>query len=147
MNYTNKEYSDLSSEKTPKSPIVKDVCLAFLVGGLICTIGQFITNYYKGMGMDKIDAGAATSITLILIAAILTGLKLYEKIAKFAGAGTIVPITGFSNAITAPSMEFKSEGMVLGQAAKMFVIAGPVLVYGIGASIIYGLILFAFKLV
>ncbi len=141
MNYTQQEYLDYLNKKSPNSTIVKDTALAFIVGGLICTAGQALYNIYsKGAGLDEENARTAVSITLIFISMVLTGLNLYNKIAKFAGAGTLVPITGFANAIVSPAMEFKKEGFVLGLAAKMFVIAGPVLVYGITASAIVGLV-------
>jgi stage V sporulation protein AC len=119
---------------------------AFVIGGVICTIGQAILNLYKYFGLDQIDASGSVSVTLIFVGALLTGLKIYDNIAKRAGAGSLVPITGFANSIVAPALEFKSEGFILGMSAKMFVIAGPVLVFGISASIIYGLILWIFKL-
>lgn len=141
MKITENEYLKLSNEKTPNSPLLKNVIFAFLVGGFICTLGQLILEIYLNYGLSRENSAAATSVTLIFIGALLTGLRLYDKIAKFAGAGTIVPITGFSNAITSAALEFKSEGLILGLAPKMFIIAGPVLVYGISASIIYGIIL------
>ena len=137
---TDKEYGKLVSQISPKSPTGKDCLSAFAVGGIICTIGQFFINYYTKLGLDKDAAGTAASMTLVIISAILTGLSLYDNIAKFAGAGTLVPITGFANAIAAPAVEFKTEGFVLGVGAKMFTIAGPVIVYGLGASVLYGLI-------
>ncbi len=141
MKYTNKEYSDYLNKKSPDSPILKDVTLAFLVGGAICTIGQVFAELYKNLlGLDKEAVKTAVPITMIFLGALFTGLNLYNKLAKHAGAGTIVPITGFANAIVSPAMEFKREGWVLGVAAKMFVIAGPVLVYGISSSIIFGLL-------
>lgn len=146
MKMTPGEYDKLLKQKSPNSPMGKDIFFATLVGGIICMIGQFILNFYKSFGLADKDAAAATSISLIFIGALLTGLKLYDKIAKFAGAGTIVPITGFSNAIVSPALEFKSEGFVLGMAAKMFTIAGPVLVFGIAASVLYGLVLVLFGL-
>jgi stage V sporulation protein AC len=118
----------------------KDCLGAFLVGGIICVIGQFFINYYTRLGLDKTDASTAASMSLVVISAILTGLSLYDNIAKFAGAGTLVPITGFANAIAAPAVEFKTEGFILGVGAKMFTIAGPVIVYGVGASVVYGFI-------
>ena len=118
----------------------KDCLGAFLVGGIICTIGQFFINYYTGIGLDKEAAGTAASMSLVVMSAILTGLSLYDNIAKIAGAGTLVPITGFANAISAPAVEFKTEGFILGVGAKMFTIAGPVIVYGLFASVVYGLI-------
>jgi len=140
---TEKEYDSLVSSMVPKSPIVKDCIKAFLIGGLICTIGQLFMNIYLGLGMNETNAGTATSITLVALSALLTGLSLYDDIAKHAGAGTLVPITGFANAVAAPAVEFKTEGMILGTAAKMFTIAGPVIVYGVSASVVYGLIYWA----
>lgn len=137
---TEKEYGKLVEEISPKSPIGKDCLGAFAVGGSICTIGQFFINYYTKLGLDKDTAGTAASMTLVVISAILTGLSLYDNIAKFAGAGTLVPITGFANSIAAPAVEFKTEGFILGVGAKMFTIAGPVIVYGLSASVVYGFI-------
>ena len=137
---TEKEYGKLVGDLSPKSPIYKDCALAFLVGGLICALGQLIQNGYAALGLDKTDAGTATSMTLVALSALFTGLSLYDDLAKFAGAGTLVPITGFANAIAAPAVEFKTEGFVLGVGAKMFTIAGPVIVYGVSASVVYGLI-------
>ena len=137
---TEKEYSELVKEMMPRSPVGKDCFHAFWIGGLICVIGQFFTNRYAAMGMDKDMAGTAGSMTLVALSALLTGLSLYDNIAKHAGAGTLVPITGFANAIAAPAVEFKTEGMILGTAAKMFTIAGPVIVYGVSASVVYGVI-------
>ena len=137
---TEKEYGKLISNMAPKSPIVKDCFNAFWIGGLICTIGQLIMNGYAALGLDKTDAGTATSMSLVFLSALLTGLSLYDNIAKHAGAGTLVPITGFANAIAAPAVEFKTEGFVLGVGAKIFQIAGPVIVYGVSASVVYGLI-------
>ncbi|MDD4510111.1 MAG: stage V sporulation protein AC, partial [Oscillospiraceae bacterium] len=130
--------------KAKKSPIVKNVCWAFLVGGLICVLGQGLLNLYVLWGMDKTGAATLVSITLIFLSALFTGLDLYDKLAKHAGAGTLVPITGFANAIVSPALEFQSEGFVLGMSAKLFTIAGPVLVFGITASVIYGIILAIF---
>ena len=124
----------------PKSPIVKDCFNAFWIGGLICAIGQLILNGYTALGLDETNAGTATSMTLVALSALLTGFSLYDNIAKHAGAGTLVPITGFANAIAAPAVEFKTEGFILGVGAKMFTIAGPVIVYGVSASVVYGLI-------
>ena len=137
---TEKEYGKLVEEISPKSPMGKDCLGAFVVGGIICAIGQFFINYYTKLGLDKDAAGMAASMTLVVISAILTGLSLYDNIAKFAGAGTLVPITGFANSIAAPAVEFKTEGFILGVGAKMFTIAGPVIVYGVSASVIYGFI-------
>lgn len=137
---TEREYGKLVKEMSPKSPMWKDCLLAFLVGGLICTIGQLIMNGYAAAGLDKTDAGTAMSMTLVALSALLTGLSLYDNIAKHAGAGTLVPITGFANSVAAPAVEFKTEGFILGVGAKMFTIAGPVIVYGVSASVVYGLI-------
>ena len=137
---TEKEYQKLAEELAPKSPMGKDCLGAFLVGGIICAIGQFFINYYTKLGLDKTDASTAASMSLVVISAVLTGLSLYDNIAKFAGAGTLVPITGFANAIAAPAVEFKTEGFILGVGAKMFTIAGPVIVYGVSASVVYGFI-------
>lgn len=137
---TDKEYEKLVEEISPKSPVGKDCLIAFIVGGIICTIGQFFTNYYTKLGLDKTEAGTAASMTLVVISAILTGLSLYDNIAKYAGAGTLVPITGFANSIAAPAVEFKTEGFILGVGAKMFTIAGPVIVYGLSASVVYGFV-------
>ena len=137
---TQKEYGKLVKDISPVSPIKKDCFFAFLVGGLICTIGQLFINGYTALGLEKQDAGTAASMSLVALSALLTGLSLYDDIAKHAGAGTLVPITGFANAIAAPAVEFKTEGFILGTAAKMFTIAGPVIVYGVSASVVYGLI-------
>lgn len=140
MQLSDKEYSALADRLAPKSPILKDCLNAFWIGGLICTLGQFLTNGYLALGMEKTDAQTLTSVTLVFLAALLTGLSVYDGIAKHAGAGTLVPITGFANSIAAPAIEFKTEGFVTGLAVKMFTIAGPVLVYGISASVLYGVI-------
>ena len=137
---TEKEYGKLVGDLSPKSPIYKDCALAFLVGGLICTLGQVFLNLYTAMGLSKTDAATAECMTLVALSALFTGLSLYDNLAKHAGAGTLVPITGFANAVAAPAVEFKTEGFILGVGAKMFTIAGPVIVYGISASIVYGLI-------
>lgn len=137
---TEKEYEKLVGELAPKSPMWKDCLFAFVVGGGICALGQLFMNWYKDLGLDKTDAGTLTSMTLVALSALFTGLSLYDNLAKYAGAGTLVPITGFANAIAAPAVEFKTEGMVLGVGAKIFQIAGPVIVYGVSASVVYGLI-------
>ena len=137
---TEKEYARLVKEMSPKSPIWRDCLNAFWIGGLICTLGQLIMNGYMAWGIDKEAAGTAMSMTLVALSALLTGLSLYDDIAKHAGAGTLVPITGFANAVAAPALEFKTEGFILGVGAKMFTIAGPVIVYGVSASVVYGLI-------
>ena len=137
---TEREYQKLVDSMAPRSPMWKDCLNTFWIGGLICAIGQFLLNGYTRLGLDETNAGAATSMTLVALSALLTGLSLYDNIAKYAGAGTLVPITGFANAIAAPAVEFKTEGFVLGVGAKMFTIAGPVIVYGVSASVVYGLI-------
>ena len=137
---TDKQYDALVKQMSPKSPLGKDCLNAFWVGGLICVLGQFFINIYSAWGLGKEDAGTAASMTLVVLSALLTGLSLYDNIAKHAGAGTLVPITGFANSITAPAVEFKTEGFILGVGAKMFTIAGPVIVYGVSASVVYGLI-------
>ena len=137
---TEKEYAELVKDMMPRSPIGKDCFNAFWIGGLICVIGQFLMNRYSDLGLEQDMAGTASSMTLVALSALLTGLSLYDNIAKHAGAGTLVPITGFANAIAAPAVEFRTEGMILGTAAKMFTIAGPVIVYGVSASVVYGFI-------
>ena len=137
---TEKEYAKLVKELSPPSPMGKDCFNAFWIGGLICAIGQLFINLYTSLGLEKTDAGTAASMTLVFLSALLTGLSLYDNIAKFGGAGTLVPITGFANAIAAPAVEFKTEGFILGVGAKMFTIAGPVIVYGVSASVVYGFI-------
>lgn len=146
MQMSKRQYDQYVKQLSPKSPILRDVCLAFLVGGLICTLGQLIQNGYGKLGLDKDMSGTATSITMIFLGALLTGLSLFDDIAKFAGAGTLVPITGFANSIVAPAMEFKSEGYILGMSGKMFTIAGPVLVFGISASVFLGVIYYVISL-
>lgn len=135
-----KQYARLVKEKSPKSPLLKDCLCAFVAGGLICTLGQFLQSRYSAMGLDRQDAAAWVSITLVGLSALLTGLSVYDDIAKYAGAGTLVPITGFSNAVAASAVEFQTEGFILGVGAKMFTIAGPVIVYGLSASVVYGVI-------
>lgn len=144
MKLNKTEYQTLLGQKSPKSPLGRDMLFAGVIGGLICVVGEAVSTFWKGRGLDTEGSAAATAITMVFLGALLTGLHLYDKLAKHAGAGTIVPITGFANAIVAPAMEFKSEGLILGMAAKLFTIAGPVLVYGISASVIYGLILYVF---
>ncbi|WDV47505.1 stage V sporulation protein AC [Clostridiaceae bacterium M8S5] len=136
------DYNKYANDKAPKTNYIKNCIWAFLVGGAICTIGQIIMNYLLKTGLSKQDASTSVSIILIFIGALLTGLGVYDKIGKRAGAGSIVPITGFANSIVSPAMEFKREGYIFGVCAKMFVIAGPVLVYGFGSSVVAGLIYF-----
>ena len=137
---TEREYGKLVQEMSPNSPKWKDCLNAFWIGGLICTVGQVFVNWYQKLGLDKTDASTAASMSLVVISAVLTGLSLYDNIAKHAGAGTLVPITGFANSIAAPAVEFKTEGFILGVGAKMFTIAGPVIVYGVSASVVYGFV-------
>ncbi len=140
------QYSEMVKTASPNSPVWKDCLLAFLFGGFICTIGQVLCELYQSMGMELKDARAFVSISLILLSAVLTALGLYDDIAKHAGAGTLVPITGFANSMVSPAMEFKSEGFITGLGAKMFVVAGPVMVFGITASVVFGFIAFFFHL-
>ena len=144
MDMTPQEYQEYVKRLAPKSPTFKDTAFAFFIGGAICALGQLIQNGFLSLGLAKADAGTATSICLIFLSALLTGLNLYNSIARFAGAGTLVPITGFANSIVAPALEFKREGLIPGTCAKMFTIAGPVIVYGTGASVVYGLLLCLF---
>lgn len=144
---TDKQYDALVREMSPRSPIWKDCLNAFWIGGLICTLGQVFINWYTSLGMEKQDASTAGSMTLVTLSALLTGLSLYDDIAKHAGAGTLVPITGFANSISAPAVEFRTEGMVLGVGAKMFTIAGPVIVYGVSASVVYGLLYWLWSMI
>ena len=141
MDMTPKEYQAYVKEKAPSSPIVRDCLRAFLVGGLICALGQAIQNGWAALGLSRQDAGTATSCSLVALSSLLTGLNLYNKLARFGGAGTLVPITGFSNAVTSPALDFKSEGFVTGMAAKMFTVAGPVITFGTLASVVYGIVL------
>lgn len=143
---TEKQYDALVKEMSPPSPLGKDCLLAFLVGGAICCLGQVFLNWYGSLGLDKDMAGTAASMSLVALSALFTGLSLYDDLAKHAGAGTLVPITGFANSIAAPAVEFKTEGFVLGVGAKMFTIAGPVLVYGTAASVVYGFIYWLWKI-
>jgi len=138
---TNQQYDHYIRGMAPKSPMGKDVFFAFLIGGAICALAQLIQTGWGALGMDRDQAGAATSVSMIFLGALLTGLSVFDDIAKVAGAGTLVPITGFANSIVAPAMEFRAEGFVTGMAAKMFTVAGPVLVFGVSASVLYGLIL------
>ena len=141
MDMTPQEYSAYLKRIAPPSPIVKDTSLAFLTGGAICALGQLIQNGFLALGLEKSDAGTAVSITLIFLSALLTGLNRYNSIARFAGAGTLVPITGFANSVVSPAIDCKSEGFITGMAAKMFVVAGPVIVFGTLASVVYGVVL------
>ena len=142
MEMSPQEYQQYVKQKAKKSPMGKDTALAFVVGGAICVVGQLIQNGWAAAGLAEKQAGTATSCTLVFLSALLTGLNLYNKLARFGGAGTLVPITGFANSMVSAAMEFKTEGYILGLGAKMFSIAGPVIVYGISASVIYGILLF-----
>ena len=142
---TKQTYQDYVDKKSPNSPIFKNCFNAFWVGGLICSIGQIIMNICKYRGLSQETSGTIVSIILIAISAFLTGLNIFNKIGKFAGAGSLVPITGFANSIVSPAMEYKSEGYIMGVGGKMFTVAGPVLVFGISASIIVGLVFLIFN--
>ena len=146
MDMTPKEYQDYVAKKQKKSPIVKDTVLAFLIGGAICVLGQGIQELWTAAGLDRESAGTATSVSLVFLSILLTGLNLYNKIGRFGGAGTLVPITGFANAVASPAIDFKAEGIVTGMAAKMFVVSGPVIVFGTVASVVYGVLLFLWNL-
>ena len=135
------EYNEYVSQHMPRSRVGRNMLRAFVTGGLICTLGQVLNGLYLRAGLDEETAGTAVSVTLILLGALLTALGVYDKIAKFGGAGTLVPITGFANAVVAPALEYKTEGKITGTAAKMFVISGPVIVYGVAAGAVYGLVL------
>ena len=137
---TKQEYSDYVDKKSPNSPILKNCFNAFWVGGLICSIGQIIMNFCMYKGLDQTSSSTVVSIILIGVAALLTGLNIFNKIGKFAGAGSLVPITGFANSIVSPAIEYKSEGYVMGVGGKMFTVAGPVLVFGICSSVLIGII-------
>lgn len=140
MKFNRTEYQHMLQKESPNSPLGRDILLAGVIGGLICVIGEAVSTFYKGRGLDTTSAASATAITMVFLGALLTGLHLYDKLAKYAGAGTIVPITGFANAIVSPAMEFKSENWLNGVGVKMFTIAGPVIVYGVSTSVIYGII-------
>lgn len=143
MKMTNQEYGQLVNSLAKPSPMAKDLTFAFLVGGGICALGQLIQAGGQALGLEQEEAGSAATMTLIFLSALFTALDLYKGLAKYAGAGTLVPVTGFANSVVAPAIEFKSEGIVAsgGMASKMFTIAGPVLVFGVGASVLYGLVL------
>ena len=147
MNMSPEEYRAYAERHAPRSPVKKNLFNAFWIGGVICCVGQFFLDLYSAAGLDAQAAGTAGSITMVFLGAALTGLGVYDEIARAAGAGTLVPITGFANAVAAPALEFKTEGLVTGTAAKMFVIAGPVIVYGVSASVVYGLVLWLLGLV
>lgn len=146
LKVTKKEYQKMAQKTSPPTRWGRNMLMAFLFGGAICTLGQIFFGLYHSWGFDKADSGTLVSVTLIGLSALLTALRVYDDLAKHGGAGTLVPITGFANSIVSPAMEFKSEGYVIGIGGKMFVIAGPVLVYGTAASILYGLVLWLFQL-
>lgn len=139
---TPKEYDALVRQLSPRSPIYKDTALAFAVGGGICTLGQLIERLWEQLGLTAQEAGTATAVTLVFLSVVLTSLGLYHRLARYAGAGTLVPITGFANAVASPAIDFRAEGLVTGTAVKMFTVAGPVIVYGTAASVVYGLALY-----
>lgn len=147
MNMTNDEYRDVADSRQPRSRCAANCLKAFFVGGLICCFGQAAISAFTAAGLDESAAGSAASALLVFAGALLTGLGVYDKLAKFAGAGTLVPITGFANSMAAPAIEFKTEGFITGTAAKMFIISGPVIVYGMSASVIYGVICWIIKIV
>ena len=138
---TPKEYDALVRQLSPKSPIWKDTLMAFLVGGGICVLGQLILNGWGELGLAKDDAATATSVTLVFLSVLATALGLYHRLARYAGAGTLVPITGFANAVASPAIDFRAEGLITGTAVRMFTVAGPVIVFGTAASAVYGLVL------
>ena len=141
MDMSNAEYLQYVEKRARKSPLGKDCALAFVIGGGICVLGQLIWKGWLAAGLTEQDAGTAVSCTLVFLSALLTGLGLYHKLARYGGAGTLVPITGFANAVVAPAMDFRSEGLITGMAARMFQVAGPVLVFGTLAGVVYGLVL------
>ena len=141
MRMTPQEYQEYVKRKAPKSPVWRDAALAFVVGGAICVLGQLLQSGYLRLGLGKADAGTAASVTLVGLSALTTGLGVYQRLARFAGAGTLVPITGFANAVAAPALDFRTEGLITGTAVKMFTVAGPVIVFGTAASALYGLVL------
>ena len=145
MDMTPREYQQYVQRKMKKSPLGKDVCLAFLVGGAICALGQAVLDGWMSLGLPKEDAGTATSCSLVALSSLLTGLNLYNKLARFGGAGTLVPITGFANSVVSPAIEYKAEGHVFGIGCKIFTIAGPVILYGIFASWVLGMVKFFWR--
>ncbi len=144
MNMSNNEYVKYTESKSPKSKVARNSLIAFLVGGAICAIGQGFISLYKYWGLDKETASTLATVTLIFLSALFTGLNLYPKLAKYAGAGTLVPVTGFANAVTSPAIEARTEGFVLGVGAKIFTIAGPVILFGTLSSMICGIIYYIF---
>lgn len=146
MKLSNTEYQEYVQRLAQPSPLGKNMALAFLIGGAICTLGQLVQNGWMAAGAGKLEAGTLTSVTMIFLSVLLTGLNLYNKLARFGGAGTLVPITGFANAVVSPAIDFKSEGFITGMAAKMFLVAGPVIVFGTIASVLYGIAILLFGL-
>ena len=146
MSVSPKDYDKMTQNASPPSKSLRNAVCAFLIGGLICTLGQGIMQGWLALGLEQEAAASCTSVSLVFLSILLTGLQVYDNIAQVAGAGTLVPITGFANAMSSPAIEFKTEGMVLGVGAKMFIIAGPVIVYGISASVVYGLVVYLFGL-
>lgn len=144
MAVSQKEYGEMVKKASPNSKSCIDIPCAFVIGGLICVIGQALTDFYSYLGFDDRTSAAWCTVTLVFLSALLTGLGVYEKIAKHGGAGTLAPVTGFANAVASPAVEFKSEGYILGLGAKIFIIAGPVILYGTAASVLYGLIYYFF---
>ena len=145
MDMSPKQYQAYLKSINPKSPVWKNMALAFLVGGAICCVGQALSDWYGSLGLNTEDAGTATSVSLVFLSALFTGLGLYHKLARHAGAGTLVPITGFANAVVSPAIEFKEEGFITGVGAKLFLIAGPVIVYGVAASSLWGLVWYVLR--
>lgn len=143
---TPKEYQALVKRMAPPSPIIRDTALAFLVGGGICVVGQLLSHWYGTLGLDDSDAGTATSVTLVFLSALATGLGVYHKLARWAGAGTLVPITGFANGVVSSAIEARTEGWILGIGTKIFTIAGPVILYGTAASMVYGILYYFWTL-
>ncbi len=146
MEISKQEYQKFVQDRAKSSPIVKNCALAFVIGGGICVLGQAVMDGWTALGLEKTDAGTATSICLVFLSVLLTGMNLYNKLGRYGGAGTLVPITGFANAVASPAIDFKTEGMVTGMAAKMFTVAGPVIVFGVTASVAYGVILMVLQM-
>ena len=144
LNMTPQEYQTYVKTVVPSSPLLKNMAVAFVVGGGICTLGQLLGNFYQSLGVNKEAASSLVSLTLVFLSAFFTALGLYHKLARYAGAGTLIPVTGFANAVVSPAIDFHTEGLITGTAAKMFTVAGPVIVFGTVASIVYGLFLWAF---
>ena len=144
MDMSPKEYQQYVKQRSAKSPLLKNLIIAFAVGGAICCVGQLLHDLYSSLGLNLEDAGTATSVSLVFLSAFFTALGLYHKLARFAGAGTLVPITGFANSVVSPAIDFHAEGIITGTAVKMFTVAGPVIVFGTAAAALYGVLLWAF---